>query len=633
MSLALLGVLAITGVGVGGARYVKARTRLISRNWYLAALVLAALLALAIWVGAGQYVSLLLGGALWIAGAGSVAANRMRAFDKGGAGEALEHELSRVMFWTAWRERGSKPRVKVTSQGEVVVERRWPDDFPYVPLSADERRGRVPRGEGRHILVLGGTGSGKTVSADRIALARVLLDRIPALVLDPKGDPRLLRDLASLANAVGRPFIVFDPMDPRSDRWDPLWSAQPGRTVARIVSPLQTSEPYYADVLRIHLGVVAEALQLLGLWPVSMPLLLDVAQAEQFASLRKHVRATLGPPDLLRRVEQQWAFLSNASGRRDIASGTGRLRVVVGTSWREVLSPRSDRRAVQLPRALRAGAIVLWRTWVEDLPDEAEAITALALADIVAAAKELRGATEWLVLLDEFGSVMEGNASRGALGVLGRARSSGGQAIVVTQSAADIPTATGEESLRESLTDNFSAFVVHRQTSPESREWVSKLLGTRELWQSTDRTGGGGRYAEGAGSRRRVREFLVRPDQLKNLGVGEACVWTAAGPPPELIQVAIPPPLVARPAASKEPAYGDAGPTELPEYMPPEAGKAANGAPDEERKPSDGDPAPEKATEATDSHRLGEVRDRDSLSRWGNASPLDPDASERDRDG
>ena len=132
----------------------------------------------------------------------------------GGAGEALDHELSRVMFWTAWRERGSKPRVRVTSQGEVVVERRWPDDLPYVPLSGDERRGRVPRGEGRHILVLGGTGSGKTVSADRIALGRVLLDRIPALVLDPKGDPRLLHDLASLANAVGRPFIVFDPMDP-----------------------------------------------------------------------------------------------------------------------------------------------------------------------------------------------------------------------------------------------------------------------------------------------------------------------------------------------------------------------------------------------------------------------------------
>ena len=274
---------------------------------------------------------------------------------------------------------------------------------------------------------------------------------------------------------------------------------------------------------------------------------------------------------------------------------------------------------------------MLWRTWVEDLPDEAEAITTLALADIIASAKELRGATEWLVLLDEFGSVMEGNASRGALGVLGRARSSGGQAIVVTQSAADIPTATGEESLRESLTDNFSAFVVHRQTSPESREWVSKLLGTRELWQSTDRTGGGGRYAEGAGSRRRVREFLVRPDQLKNLEVGEACVWTAAGPPPELVQVAIPPPLVARPAASKDPAYGDAGPTELPEYKPPR-GQPAKGAPDETQEQSDADPVPAKVADSDVSRRPGKVRDRDSLSRWGKTSSGDRESSGSDPD-
>jgi hypothetical protein len=504
----------------------------------------------------------------------------------------------------------------------VIVERCWPEDVPYVPLSADERRGRVPRGEGRHILVLGGTGSGKTVSADRIAMGRVLYDRVPALVLDPKGDQRLLADLSAVANAVGRPFVVFDPMDAASDRWDPLWSAEPGRTVARIVSPLQTTEPYYADTLRIHLGVVAEALQLLGLWPVSMPLLLEAAQATAFGSIRKRVRTHGGPMALLRRVEEQGAFLASASGRRDIAGGAARLRVVVGTSWRDVLSPRGDGRAVQLPRALRAGAIVLWRTWVEDLPDEAEAITALALADIVASAAELRGATEWMVVLDEFGSVMEGKASRAALGVLGRARSSGGQAVVVTQSAADIPTATGVESMRESLADNFSAFVVHRQTSDESRGWVAKLIGTRELWQSTDRTGGGGRYADGTGSRRRVREFLVRPDRLKDLGVGEAYVWTAAGPPPELVKVQIPPPLVERSAASTKEVYADAGATTFPGSVSGKAVAPSSGLPSGRETDTPGGDRRDGAGGRRDplellSRNPGSVRDRSSLSRFG----------------
>jgi hypothetical protein len=565
LSMSLLAMSMVVGVGAVAAWLGHRRTKLSPLNWHLAGGVVLTLLAADIGVGASALAPEMAVGLAGI-GSGALVAARLSRSARGGGGEALEHELSRVMAWTAWAERGTRRSARIGSQGEVVTERRWPEGVEYVPLSSQEDHGRVPRGEGRHILVVGGTGSGKTVSADRIALGRVLTDRVPALVLDPKGDGRLARDLSSLANYLGRPFIVFDPMAEDSDRWDPLWSLEPGRTVARIVSPLQSSEPYYADTLRIHLGVVAEALQLLGLWPVSMPLLLDAAQADSFDLITRHVRRSGGPPELTRRVEEQALFLSSPSGRRDIASGAARLRVVVGTSWRGVLSPRPDGRAVQLPAALRAGAIVLWRTWVEDLPDEAEAITTLALADIIAAAAGLNGETEWVVLLDEFGSVMEGNASRRALGVLGRARSAGGQAIVVTQSAADVPTATGSDSLLESLADNFSAFVVHRQTSAASREWVAKLLGTRELWQSTDRTGGAGRFTDGTGSRRRVREFLVRPDQLKDLGVGEAYVWTAAGPPPELVDVAIAPSLAQRPPGSKEGVYLEAGARELPPY-------------------------------------------------------------------
>ena len=521
------------------------------------------MLALAVSAGLPVAVCLAIGAIVWVLLSASFFGQRLRGSDGRGGGELREHELSRKMVWRAWRERGRGSRARIARHGELVVEKSWDAGIPNVPLGFRETQGRVPRGEGRHILVLGGTGSGKTVSADRIALGRVATDRVPALVLDPKGDERLMHDLSALADFVGRPFLVFDPLDDGTDRWDPLWSSEPGRTVARILSPIQSSEPYYADILRIHLGVVAEALELLGLWPASMPLLLEAAQAEKFTEIHDLVLDRGGPASLLRRIEEQHKLVSEPTGKRDIASGAARLRVVVGTSWRRVLTPRADGRAVQLPSALRAGAIILWRTWVEDMPDEAEAITTLALADMIAAAAELRGESEWLVLLDEFGSVMEGNAARRALGILGRARSAGGQAIVVTQSAADVPSATGNEALRESLADNFSAFVVHRQTSAESREWVSKLMGTRELWASTDRTVGGGR-AEGTGSRRRVREFRVRPDSLQELKVGQAYVWVPDAGYPEKVDVAIPEALPRNSAVSSEPAYGHAGPRELP---------------------------------------------------------------------
>jgi len=79
----------------------------------------------------------------------------------------------------------------------------------------------------------------------------------------------------------------------------------------------------------------------------------------------------------------------------------------------------------------------------------------------------------------------------------------------------------------ESLTDNFAGFVIKRQTSAESGDWCAKLLGTREIWQSTDRTEGHGARGEGSGSRRRAAEFVVPADRFKTLGVGRP----TCGPP------------------------------------------------------------------------------------------------------
>ena len=85
------------------------------------------------------------------------------------------------------------------------------------------------------------------------------------------------------------------------------------------------------------------------------------------------------------------------------------------------------------------------------------------------------------------------------------------------------------------MADNFAAFIVHRQTSPESRDWAAKLMGTNALWQSTDQTSA--YAATGAGSRRRVREFRVSSDTFAELRVGQAVVHTTLGPPPALCQV------------------------------------------------------------------------------------------------
>ena len=81
-------------------------------------------------------------------------------------------------------------------------------------LGRDER-GRavsVPLGgrEGSHVLVVGATGSGKTVTQSWIA-ANAIARGLAAIVVDPKGDAGLREEIRRAALAAARPFIAWSP--------------------------------------------------------------------------------------------------------------------------------------------------------------------------------------------------------------------------------------------------------------------------------------------------------------------------------------------------------------------------------------------------------------------------------------
>ena len=136
----------------------------------------------------------------------------------GAGGELREYELARRMLWQP-RSHGGE-RAAIASQGELVRTREWPAGEPFVPMTGDGR-GRVPCRAGRHLLIAGATGAGKTVSARRWLLARILADGVAAVVTDPKGDRDLEHDLRHAARLASRPFVLLDPRDPRQRPLEP----------------------------------------------------------------------------------------------------------------------------------------------------------------------------------------------------------------------------------------------------------------------------------------------------------------------------------------------------------------------------------------------------------------------------
>lgn len=520
-------------LGAIGAWLMRRRTMLSVRNLYLAAaagtLMCGAAVLTSWWAGL-----LVIAPLVAAPTTGALLGRRWRLSDLGAGEELREHELARRWVWQPAPQRRTGERIYIRSQGEIMRERAWPDTEPYVPMTGQLDGPRLPRSEGQHIFSCGGTGAGKTTSALRIVAARVLADRSAVLAIDQKGDEQAERTLRDIAAAADVPFILIDPRAPDSDRWQPI-SGEVGEVVARVAEPINTSEEYYSDMLRLYLGVVAQVLEHAGCWPPSLPFLIDCCQLRRFPRL---LELCANDEQLLRRVAEAGEWISSPEGRKAVGGGAVRLQVVMGEAWRSVLAPRvtpsGDHAAVSLARAIEQRAVVLWRTYVDDMPNEAAMMTVLALADMYAAA-QVAGAP-WTLLLDEFGGVMHIAANR-ALAMLQRGRSHHGQVIVVTQSAADPEALTGQPGLLASLTDNFTGFAIHRQNAPETRDWLAKLMGTTALWQSTDQTSGHGSAHSGQGSRRRVRQFRIGSDVFSELGRGEAIIYSTIDGRPRRAQV------------------------------------------------------------------------------------------------
>jgi hypothetical protein len=534
-----LGAALIAGVlGAGVAWWMRRRTALSIRNLYVAALLLLALFAVAL--AARWWAALVIVGPLVVfAASASLVGRRWRLSDLGAGEELRRFEQARRWVWQPRPQRRTGERVYIATQGEIVHERAWPAGEPYVPMTRDDAA-RLPRRAGQHVATFGATGSGKTTSVLRAVAGRVLSDGSALLCVDPKGDPPTEAFLRRLATAAGRPFVLFDPLSAESDHWQPLWGERPSAVVARALAGIEKSEPYYFNTLRQHVTLIATVLHASGHWPPSFVLLVEAAHLQRFDRVVLLARSLRHEhPELWRRVSDHAEWVASREGKQALNGGLVLLDLVVGDAWRSVLTPRAvaDNAAapvgVSIAAAIRAGAIVLWRTHVDEMPDEARAITAVALADIHAAAIHADG-TPWTLMLDEFGAIVQTCAPQ-ALALLQRGRTHNGQVHVITQSIADVEALTGQTGLLDSLSDNFAGFVVHRQTSPDSRDWLAKLMGTTALWQSTDQTSGHGMNSTGAGSRRRVREFRVGSDTFAELPLGEALIYSIHAKPTRVL--------------------------------------------------------------------------------------------------
>src|SRR3954452_8001635 len=132
---------------------------------------------------------------------------------------------------------------------------------------------RIPVGttSGRHALVVGATGSGKTVTQAFIA-GRLIRAGHGAVVIDPKGDRLLHDELEHAARAARQALRVWTPQGPAV--YNPFAHGTDTELADKVLAGESYTEPHYLRQAQRYLGHAVRALRGMG-YPVTVALLVD----------------------------------------------------------------------------------------------------------------------------------------------------------------------------------------------------------------------------------------------------------------------------------------------------------------------------------------------------------------------
>ncbi len=396
------------------------------------------------------------------------------------------------------------------------------------------RRGgvcRVPIGEGHgvHGLVLGATGSGKTVTQTAIAQAYIRAGKA-AIVVDSKGDRDLLYTLLRTAQQTGAKFRVWTPTGPNT--YNPLARGGPTEIADKALSAHEWSEPHYELATQRLLGHALTTMRAAELWPPTLSGLVRLMDPERLHALASEVGGET--------AERVCPYVNGLSprGAADLGGGRDRLAVLTESELGPWLDPeQGGGELIDLAAALQRSEVLYFFLDADRYPSAAKLLGAALLIDLVglSAEQHSRGA---LLAIDEFAALGAPQVSR----LFARARSAGLSLLLGTQSLADLRAVRigdGTDVLTEQVFSNVQFTIAHRVADPDSAERLAQLAGTVPAWTVTQRVSGNATMlAQGEGTRTREREFVIGPDQFKRLHTGEAIVIDPkATPAAQVVQV------------------------------------------------------------------------------------------------
>jgi type IV secretory pathway TraG/TraD family ATPase VirD4 len=359
-------------------------------------------------------------------------------------------------------------------------------------------------GSGRHTLVVGATGSGKTVTETWIA-ARAIEAGLGAVVIDPKGDARMREHLADAARVAGRRFVEWTPHGPSV--YNPFGHGSASEIADKALAGEHFTEPHYQRQAQRYLGHAVRALRGAGV-VVSLPVLVAQLEPTQLEVLAR----SLSEPQA--NATHEYLDSLTSRQRSDLGGVRDRLAIIAESDVAAWLDPGTpDAHAFDLLSAVRERTVVYFVLEADSLPLLARMLAVAIVQDLRTTMAALqRSPVATVVVIDEFAAI----AAEQVAHLFGRARSAGINLLLGTQELSDLRP-DGRKQLQEQVLGNLSALIAHRQVVPESADLIARLAGTRGEWRTSHSN-------DGRWTRTRSTVPLLASQDIRGLLPGRAAV-------------------------------------------------------------------------------------------------------------
>jgi len=391
-----------------------------------------------------------------------------------------------------------------------------------------------------HGLILGASGAGKT-NALRTILAQQIRRGRPVVVIDMKGSPEFARQLAEAAASARRPFKVWTPDGP--NQWNPLQYGNATELKDKLICTERFTEPHYQRAAERYVQAVLQVLQ--ASHPDTAPTLEEVVNLLDPRRLPTALRGVPHPlanrvqdylagltPDQLsavRGLQTRLAIVTESHTGSYLAADVHRLgpdRAAGANTVGEVAGAKPNVRSslVDLRAALEGPGVVLFSLNSSKYGQLAAQLGTLAVQDLICgtgnrledrrAGRQQEQAT---IAIDEFSGI----GGDHAIALFARCREAGVSVLVATQEMADLDRAG--RGLRDQVLGNTAVKLILRQDVPASAQMIAQIAGTERTIEETREIGGTlfSGYP-GRGTRREAEQFVIHPNEIKSLGIGDA---------------------------------------------------------------------------------------------------------------